>query len=187
MLPGMLPASWFMGRGSGWYRSYSSWGWSLVDFSSYLIANHQPPQPFLKDLGKKWRWHLKHTNCAYRHYLKGHSCTNMPPLVERMFNENSRPDTLNVKRRAVHYTTSFISQGEEHQGLWGHRLDESHLTWLQVVTLLTSESKRLSASRRCVFRAVVWRAVFLKNRIIVSLVIFLPCHSWEKGVIQSIC
>lgn len=111
--------------------SYSSWGWSLVDFSSYLIANHQPPQPLLKELGKKWRWHFKHTNCAYRHYLKGQSCRNMPPLVEIIFNQNSRPDTLNVKRRAMHYTTSFISQGEEHQGLWGQRLDESHLTWLQ--------------------------------------------------------
>lgn len=131
----MLPASWFVGRGSGWYQSYSSWGWSLVVFSSYLIAYHPPPQPLLKRVGETNGGGILNTQTVPTGATSRDIHVGICLLwLKKMFNQNSRSDTLNVKHRALHYTTGFISQGEEHQGLWGHRLDESHLTWLQLLS-----------------------------------------------------
>lgn len=78
------------------YLHPGSWGGEVVDIGAISFENDHmlifllillpiinPHNHFLKSWRNKWRWHFKHTNCAYRRYLKGHSCKNMPPLVEK--------------------------------------------------------------------------------------------------------
>lgn len=116
---------------------------------------------FLKSWRNKWRWHFKYTNCAYRRYLKGHSCRNMPPLVEKNVQSEFkiRHTECQTQGTSLHHRLHQPRGGAP--GTLGSSSGwKSPYLTAAVVTLLTSESKPLSASSPCVFGAVVWRVFF---------------------------
>lgn len=86
----------FQNSSSECYLRPGSWGGEMVDIGAVSFENDHllifllillpiinPHNHFLKSWRNKWRWHFKHTNSAYRRYLKGRSCRKMPPLVEK--------------------------------------------------------------------------------------------------------
>ena len=71
---------------------------------------------------------FEHITCA-RHHLRGYLCKNMPPLVEKF---QSQFKIIHTESQTQHTSLhhSFFNQGQDHQWLWNHCLEERYHIWL---------------------------------------------------------